>query len=310
MIDTITGLDQTRWERARAQAIEQVKNLLTPPNEKLYVLRGNGKHPRWLEVAAMVLLAIVGGGAFWLSAGKQIAATDLALAPVVADYRRLSSMWQDMGIVLNLSFGELGTILFFLAAGLYPGPVSRVARRYNVAWFSFIFRLMGGLCACFAIIANVSITALHPISSIPVYNWFLTLAAPGAVLGIGLLAERMVLSSLEAREAARRAYEKAYGAYLRYQENPETHPKFKEFWHRAIIDQIGKVSAVNRHKLDEAVTLDPGVRALLIHREFNRNEWATSIEIEPTRPTQPSLPMAAGGAEPDPLVLPLPALPS
>src|SRR5260221_13159249 len=104
-IDDITGLDITRWERARRLAQEQVRNMVPKPVAEHYSPRGFGRFPTWVTVGMFVMLFVIATAAFWISAGKQITATDLVLMPVVEDYHSLSGPWAEFGIMLNLLFG-------------------------------------------------------------------------------------------------------------------------------------------------------------------------------------------------------------
>lgn len=288
-LDDITGLDATRWKRARKQAQQTVISTVQKPDKRLFTGRAFGRFPAWVTAIMLIVLGVIAIAAFWISAGKQIAATDLVLMPVVHDYQRLSAGWADVSILLNLLLGELGTILFSLAAGIFQGDPIRLGRlRFRP--LALAFRLAAVVCACFAILANVTITALHAgaYANVAVFGWFMTFAPPVVVLWVGLFFERLLLATLEARTAARDAFNRDYDQYETVQRNPEAPPDFRRTWHLQIYDQLLRISPANRRKIEALVAENPVIRVELIKREFTRHEWADfTIETPPSRPTIP-----------------------
>ncbi|MCC7451683.1 MAG: hypothetical protein IT324_30020 [Anaerolineae bacterium] len=282
-LDDITPLDAVRWERARKLAGQSIQAATPKPDQAHYIRQSFNRFPRWVTVSMLTVLGVIGIAAFWLSAGKQIAATDLVLMPIVRDYNaRLSTGWADFAILLTLLLGELGTILFSTASGIFPGQPAAIGR-FRIRLAALAFRTAALMCAGFALLANITITALHTedIARLPLFGWFLAVAPPIVVLFIGLFAERLLLMSLEARATAKQAY----AEWERIQRNPESHPNFKRIWHMQVLDQLMKVSAVNRRKIEALVAEQPEMRVELVRREFIRHEWA-DFEIEvPTHPT-------------------------
>ncbi len=214
----------------------------------------------------------------------------LALKPILRDYSdRLSSGWADLAIVQALLLGELGAILFSLAAGIFQGAPFHVGR-FCIRPTKWIFRAAAVICAGFALLANITITALHTqdLASLPVYGWFMAVVPPVVVLFVGLFIEHLLLTFLEARTSAKEAYDRAYDEWNRIQREPESHPEFRAIWNQEILDQLRKVSRVNRDKTEAA----PELRADLVRREFQRHEWASfAVELPEPRPTM--LPAAA-----------------
>src|SRR5260370_2295072 len=112
-IDDITSLDAVRWERARKAAEQLVRDKAPRPDKAVYTAPSFDRFPRWVTLSMLLVLLVIGTAAFWMSAGKQIAATDVALQPIVLAYsNRLSSTWSDAPIVSPLLLVELDTILF------------------------------------------------------------------------------------------------------------------------------------------------------------------------------------------------------
>ncbi|MCC7452319.1 MAG: hypothetical protein IT324_33265 [Anaerolineae bacterium] len=297
-IDEIAGLDTVRWERARSLAQQIVKSTVNKPDKSYYTGQTFSRFPRWVTALTLIVLGVIGVAAFWLSAGKQIAATDLVLMPIVRDYgTRLSPGWADIAILLMLLLSELGTILFSTASGIFPGQPTRIGR-WHIRLSALAFRIAAFTCARFALLANITITALHTedIAHLPLFGWFLAVAPPIVVVFIGLFAERLLLTSLEARAIAKEAYDRAYAEWERIQREPDSAPQYRRIWHMQILDQLMKVSPTNRRKLEALIHDQPQLRAELVRREFIRHEWADfTIEVTPARPT---MPLAAGESYP------------
>lgn len=285
----VASLDSARWERARNNARETIRNRARKPDPKRFQPRGFGRFPAYVNVGMILLLAVVAASAFWISAGKQIAATDLVLKPVIEDYKRLSTGWVDIGIVLNLLLGEIGTVFFFTASGIFPGAMIRI-KSIQINKLALAFRVAGVLCAVFALAANITISAKHPQSDVWFYNWYLTLAAPIIVLFIGLFAERFLLSALDERATMREAYNTAYDGYEKLLNDPEHDPQFRNVWGNEVIDQLRKVSPKNKSAVDGLIELDPDNRSRLFHRErVKHDQFIRDLEQVIENPTTPLL---------------------
>jgi hypothetical protein len=255
-IEMIPHLSAERWQKARQRAIDTVRASVPEPDPAHYISqRGISTFPAWFTRGLIALLVIVAGAAFWMSAGKQIMAAGMLITPLSAS-PRLSPFWGDTAIILSLAFGELGAILFQVAASVFDGRGRRL-----------VFRTFAVLCAALAVIANVSITATHQVGEVAVFEWLLTLIPPVAVLGIGMLIEGLVMHSLKARAEQRAAYQAAMVAYRQAQADPEKHPDFGRTWAKAIFDELCRYKR-DRDLIMPLVEQDRAVMLQLVQREY------------------------------------------
>ncbi|GEM_PF-6863012 len=263
-LSNIPHLSAERWQQARQRAIETVRASVPEPDPAHYVSKqGISAFPAWFMRSLIALLVIVAGAAFWMSAGKQVMAAGMLVDPLSTS-ERLTPFWGDVAIVLSLAFGELGAILFQVAAAVFEGRGKRLT-----------FRLFAVLCAALAVIANVSITATHEIAPIAVFQWFMTLIPPIAVLGIGMLIEGLVMASLKARAEQRAAYQAAMDEYHRAQANPDKHPDFGRTWAKAIYDELCRYKR-DRDLILPLVEQDRAVMLQLVQREYaDHMAWET-----------------------------------
>lgn len=267
-LDHITGLDATRFERARQQAEEQIRLAVPMPDKARYTAGVYSKYPPAVTAGALLALAVVAIAMFWISAGKALVAADLTLGPMVGEYARLSPVWLDTALILFLLAGEVGAIIF--SAGRALLSVSGRDR----TWLS----VAALASAAGALLANVSVTALHQesIASLPWFGWFMAIMPPSVVLAVGLFIEKLLLGALEARANAKAAYEAALAAWREAQEHPAEHDDFKRRWALAIFDQLLRISPANRQKIAALVDADPAWRVELVRREVARHEWANA----------------------------------
>jgi hypothetical protein len=293
LLAQIAPLNTTRWQRARGEAQEVIRKQFPEPRPNDFIWRARvSRYPVWLTGIILSALAIFAAGMFVVSAGKQVVASDLILHPLTGVYSRLSAIWVDASIVLILLSGELGAILFSAGAALFSAGVSVRIGRLAVHPVQLAFRLAAGACAAFALLANISVSALHTndMASVSAYGWFLTLMPPILVLVVGLFLERLLLGLLEARALARDEYEKAWLAWEDVQRNPERHPDFGRIWAAAIYEQLLRVSPANRQKIEQAAELYPGFKTALILAERDRHEGGDLPDLMalPANFTEPS----------------------
>jgi hypothetical protein len=297
ILSTITPLSYDRWNRAKDNTINIIKTMNPEPNPKDYINRSKiSKYPGWFTFGFTVMLMIVAIGAFWVSAGKQIAATDLTLNPIAKDFSsKLSSTWADIGIIMTLLLGEIGTILFSAASAIYPSKdVYFIVRGNKVHPIMLFFRLGSFLSAGFALVGNVTITMVHKDNNagIDVFKWFLTIGAPVIVLFIGLLLERQLLAYFEDRAIAQELFNKNHAVWELAHTDTENHPSYKKFLFTQILAQLKQLSKANREKIEIAENNDPMIRIALIQREIARNDWANQelVSLITANPTLPQIP--------------------
>ena len=117
-ITPIPGLTTARYESTKEAARKIIVGKLHEPQWSSYKGRALSNLPNWIVYAVIVLLMIVAGASFWISAGKEIAAVALVLEPIGATYDHLSPLWSNVSVIAALALGEAGTILFMLAASV------------------------------------------------------------------------------------------------------------------------------------------------------------------------------------------------
>lgn len=275
----LTALTTAQWQAARVKAEEQLFKRLRAPDLADYTAQSYSQTPRWVTLSIVGVLSVVAALAFFVSAGKEIASAWMLFAPIVKDYsEKLSPFWADGSSVSLLVMGELATIAFTVASGLFPED----GRKHN-RWFICIAWLSAGI----AFAANASITISHEanmaLSGIVVFGWLLTFLPPIIVLGIGLSFERILMQQLEARVAAKVAYEKALSEYNLYKNRPEAHEDFLGIWCSVVYDALHAITR-NKALIDGALEDDPNLQRQLVQWQFDRfSQWQQGVVI--TRPT-------------------------
>lgn len=276
-IEQIPHLSSTRYERAISKAKQQVVNSLSEPVRKHYDKEVGGVMSHGVQRLMIIGLCIVAFAAFWISAGKQISATTMLFDPIAQNSEHLSWVWVDLSIVFGLALGEIGTIIFSVACSMFSEHRGKV----------IVFRVFSVLCAALAILANITITALHDNSGYVLWAWFLTLIPPLTVIGVGLLIESLVMRNMKAQQEAQREYDVDHREYEYYCKKPETHSTYMRRWLLSLYEEIcyGKEA---KALVEAIVDGDERVKAVIVKREIEAHEYWEAMEVELTgRPTLP-----------------------
>jgi hypothetical protein len=281
VIANITPLKGEQWQVAWADAEKAVIALESEPNFESYIRVSISRYPSWLNTIMLSALAVIAMGALWISAGKQIAATELVLGSVVQHSAgRVSTFWLDMSLLVALVVGEVGALAFSLAVAIF-GKRGRTT--------IVLFRIASIVCTGFALGGNATLTLRYPDATAPVFQWFLTLAMPLLVLGVGYVGEMFLLDILEHRLTARNKYEQDKAQYDFYQKTPSAHPMFKKVFHGNVKDQLLEAQNFQRKKLLHGlISESPQAVKLLIQREYARNEFSLVWDEDDANPTSPS----------------------
>lgn len=265
----------SQWQAAERKAGEDVCRAVHPPQERDFTAASFSKYPRWLSTGMGIVLILVASGAFWISAGKQIVASDMAMG-YLTDSSRLSASYVSIAIVCGLLFGELGTFLFGLASAIYDGQAVKM-----------VFRVAALVCAAFAVISNVTVTALHvhQQQDIAAYVWFITVAAPVLVLALSLALERQVLAVLDERAKAATEFEIARRAFDGWRLNPASHPDYQRYL-------CLRVMEVYRRKLGTGNTIlnEPEIIQAVFIRDVTVYGALPNFTQLPSGSTTPALP--------------------
>lgn len=281
-ISHVPGLTSQRFEQARRAAQESIRQSVPKPVEQTYHRAGSGI-PQGVVYAAIAMLLIVAFAAFVISAQKQIVATADILYKMAAEHDQLTPFLAGAGVIAGLALGELGTILFSIAASVLRGEPYTV-RRVTFYPTALIFRLFSVGCALFAILANASIHTGEGAFAV-----YFTYIPPITVIAIGLVVEALVMDTVKTRASQRQRFLAAFAEWELYQNEPERHKTFKSVWARAIYDELGRFKK-DRVLIDPLVEKDKQVMALLVQREYQTHMvWeAFSLDVPATpRPISP-----------------------
>jgi len=233
-------------------------------------------YPRWLIRLVLIALAIVMAGSFWFSAGKQIAVVSLIIDQLPGQYNRLSELWSTVGIGSTLLVSELGSVLFLVSAGVFRESSGRVV--------AIILRVFAAGCASLAIMCNIAIAAIDTPSSVAAVSWFTSVLIPSIVLGLGVILEQVVLSTLRTRTRARVEYEIALRDYRTAINDPTQHSEYGEILTPVVYDEL------MRHQRDREVivmvvtaygfSIDmPDVQARIVHAEIDAHTSRNALTI-------------------------------
>jgi hypothetical protein len=273
-IERIPHLNSNRWEKTIHKAKQQVVNSLTEPHRADYDKQvGSVLTPR-VQRLMIIGLCIVAFAAFVISAGKQITATTMLFDPIAQNSEHLSWVWADASIILGLALGEIGTIIFSVACSMFSEHKGKVA----------VFRVFSIICATLAILANVTITALHDNSGFVVWAWFVTLAPPLTVIAVGLLIESLVMRNMKAQLEAQREYDIDHREYEYFRARPEQHTTFKRRWYLSIYEELC-YRKEDRLLIEALVNEDQAIKGALVRREIEIHEFWEVMDI--ARPTLP-----------------------
>jgi hypothetical protein len=274
LINEISPLKVERWEAAHTLACEQIRTDAPEPLFEHYVRGMVSKYPPIVIKGLVAALLVLALGALFVSAGKQMIATDFVLSDLV-QYGRVGSTWVDMSLLVTLLLGEIGALTFGLGAAIFSGRVGKV-----------IFRTAAIGSASLAVFSNITVTAIHPIPQAIVYQVLLTIGPPILVLAIGYFFERLLLSTLEARGTARQEWQTDHDAWEMVQRAPKTHPDYKLIFQRQIINQLRIGQTPERRKNLELYLMNvPDASKILILREYARHEMALGFDVpNPTLP--------------------------
>lgn len=250
-------LTNDRYQTAYAEAENNARKHIHKPDFNQFSHAGVQMYPTWFSRLIGGLLIAVLVFSFWVSAGKQIATAGMVLDDLPGDYSHLSTLWSSIGIVAALLLSEAGAVFFLIVAGTLTNR-SRVG--------SLIVRLFAVLCAGIAVIANVTITSMHPINQALAYQWLITVGVPLIVLGLGYVAEQIVVNGLRARAEQTAAFNVAMVKYEQLYNDPTVLPD----WGKYLGDSLWR--ELNRYKDTREMLLiagnDPGFKTRVLTAEY------------------------------------------
>jgi len=272
LISQLVPLTTARWETARTRAEELVRGRIKAPLKAQFTVT-DSEYPQSLIVAVLALMVIVAMAAFYISAGKEIMAGDMISAILATASVRISPAYVSGVLVAILLLGECGALLFGLAARIF-------GQRRIVLVF---LRVCQGGCVLIAMMSNATVTLAYPVVAAMVFDWFITLAAPALVIGIGLIIEELIASWLLVRQQAIDNYNRAMANWRQAVDDPAKHPDFNRIWGESILEQLIGASKHNRETIPALIDETPQIRAVIVSREYQRHQWgfdpSTAIDV-------------------------------
>ena len=256
----VKHLTAAKWQETIGKAEQLVMKRVKVPQRASFA-QTDSRYPPRLVALVIGLMVVVALAAFYISAGKEIAATDTLFEDLVQHYPRLSAAYVEVGIVMALMLSELGALLFGLGSRILT------ARR----GLSATLRAFQLVCVVLAIVGNTTITMAHPVVEALVYDWFLTLAPPALVIGIGLLIEELLASWLSNRQEAISAYRQAVEHYQSVIADPQAHQDFHRVWGQCILEALLAIRHT-QELLGDLLESNPRFGALIVRREWEHHQ--------------------------------------
>ena len=254
MIDNLRPLNQEQRQDARHAAHNAVIRAVgARPSRDQFTHHATSKYPptvtRLINVLCLVLLLaaftpsairlyVIGSQTFGQAVSSSVAMTAVGLATVLS---------AEVGqVVFSLALATLGT--------------SRSSRRllYSSMAISTILALTG----------NIQI-ALPGHTKSP-FAWLEAIAPPLLVLSTAYVIKEQLLDSIQQRHANERAFQTALNDWQLATHDPETHPRWSQFYANALRDALRKANARRQEVLQSMTTAD--WRAA-VYRELHAEEW-------------------------------------
>lgn len=250
-------LTNDRYQTAYAEAENNARKHIHKPDFDQFSHAGVQMYPTWFSRLIGGLLIAVLVFSFWVSAGKQIAAAGMVLDDLPGDYSHLSTLWSSIGIIAALLLSEAGAVFFLIVAGT-------LTDRSHTG--TIVVRLFAVLCAVFAVVANITITVMYPVKQALAYQWLITVGVPLIVLGLGYVAEKIVVNGLRARAEQTAAFNVAMVKYEQLYNDPTALPD----WGKYLGDSLWR--ELNRYKDTREMLLiagnDPGFKTRVLTAEY------------------------------------------
>lgn len=158
----------------------------------------------------------------------------------------------------TVSSAEIGQVVFSLA--LATLGTTRSARRLLYASMT--------IATTIALVGNVQLALPGHVRS--PFAWLEAIAPPLLVLSTAYVLKEQMLDAIQQRHANERAYQDALAAWLAATNDPESHPRWPQFYANAIRDAVHRANNRRKESL-EALTIADW-RAL-VYREQQADLW-------------------------------------
>jgi hypothetical protein len=271
-IDLFPLLTTERYLNAVDTAKNQVREHIKAPTLEQFHTNSGSIYPRWFVWTVASLLGLVMLTSFFISSGKQVAVFGMVFDDLPTISNHLSTSWSNMSTIFMLLMSEGGSVLFLLAAGTIGEESPKVAlfnREINIA--KQVFYLFAFICAGYALSANVTATVLDPVVKASFAQWLASIGIPLTVLGLGMMLERIAVSSMRAGREQRFEFDRAMITYQRAVADPTGH----EYYKRALFDSLyaeivrTKTTRTKLGVLYEQAETNLEVKKMLVGSEYN-----------------------------------------
>lgn len=219
----------------------------------------------------LIVLALLTVFSFVISAGKQAAAAGLVLDDLPTKFNHLSALWSNVSIAFMLLLGEIGSITFMVVSGVVGEVIPKTTiRGQEVSIPRWILRSFAGLCASYAIVANVTITLLDPIGSVALLQWLMSVGIPVLVLGVAYMLELIIIGDMKSSNEKKVALA-----------HPEIHDYFKRSLFDCLYAEMTRLKE-DRKRIGELVILaesDQSVKRWLVSSEYHAHQDAASFDL-------------------------------
>jgi hypothetical protein len=269
-VNDVRHVSAEQWANAVDSAKKTIRESNPEPDFNGYLQSNIQDLPGWVTTPVFIGLTALALMALYVSAGKQLAASDLVFGDLIHLTDRISPLWVSTALIFMLLCGELGSLLFGLAAGIFHDKAPhRIFRAFSIS------------SALVALGANVTMTAAHPVQTAVIFQWFITIFTPLIVLGVGFAYENMLLTYLHARVSATRQYKADFDLYRIAQRNPERDPQYKHTLFRNVLNALRDSQPNAKKKAFEyAAHTDPDFRRFVFLREYSRHTISLDVDFD------------------------------
>lgn len=291
-------LSTERYLNAQQAAKDAVKKRIRKPEERDFKTATVSHYPNWFIYGVIGALIVVMIASFWVSAGKQVAASGLMFDHLPGEFSHLTDTWSNGSIISMLILSEIGSILFLVSSGTIAlsAPKATVRRwvdeqgnehEWAVNITQWVLRLFAFVCAGYAILSNITITVLDPLDSVTSWlQWTVSIFMPVTVLGLGILLERIVIEQLRSSADCQRRYQVAMINYQAALEAPQNHEYYPSLLMDALFDEIRRYKRERdaMGEVWELVQSSEQHRVWLVQAEYAAHQQSNSLIMDGANP--------------------------
>jgi hypothetical protein len=269
----------------RIDAHEQAKQIVIQkhgkrPTREQYYHSAVSKYPAWLTAIISITLLIALIAAFVISATHLNDIGQQTISEVV-EHRASIVMVGASAVLLS----ELAALVFSLALVLAHDRASKI-----ILYIGMI------ISTIIALVGNIQ----HASPNNP-FSWVMAIAPPILVLGLGYVSKMFALEAIEARHAAKAAYEQALQEYKEATASPETSPLFRPAYINALREMLVLVNSKGRGKTERVTYMQTMTNhdwSVLVNDALNADEWYTETPAGITSGEYSQLEANAGLVQP------------